>query len=176
MSEHFVLTSVDDPMAAPLFEGLEQEYGDRYRDVIKQIGGSARDELERYPAAAFSAPHGAFLLLLRDGQAIAGGAFMAHHDAGTAEFKRIWTRHDTRRQGIASRVLIELERNAAQQGYERIYLTTGFRQPEAVQLYLKHGYQPLFDLDEAAERVVHLPFEKLLNHTLTLAPIAGAHT
>lgn len=175
MNEHFVVTSVDDPRAAPLFEGLEQEYGDRYRDVIKQIGGSAREELERYPAAAFSAPHGAFLLLLRDGQAIAGGAFMAHRDAGTAEFKRIWTRHDVRRQGIASRVLAELERNAARQGYERVYLTTGFRQPEAVQLYLKHGYQALFDLDEAAERVVHLPFEKQLSNTVNLATVAGAH-
>ena len=175
MSEHFVLTAVDDPRATPLFEGLEQEYGERYRDVINKIGGSARDELQRYPAAAFSAPHGAFLLLLRDGETIAGGAFMAHHDVGTAEFKRIWTRHDVRRQGIASRVLLELERNAARQGYQRIYLTTGFRQPEAVQLYLKHGYQPLFDLEEAAERIVHLPFEKLLSQPLILAPIAGAH-
>ena len=29
MSEHFVLTAVDDPRAAPLLEGLEQEYGER---------------------------------------------------------------------------------------------------------------------------------------------------
>lgn len=162
MSERFVYTSVLDPLAQPLFDGLEQEYGNRYRDVIRRIGGSARDELTRYPPAAFAPPDGAFVLLLRDGQAIGGGAFMRHRDPGTAEFKRIWTHPLLRRQGIARRVLVELEGQAARQGYARVYLTTGFRQPEAVGLYLSHGYTALFDPDADPETVVHLPFEKRL--------------
>jgi hypothetical protein len=31
-------------------------------------------------------------------------------------------------------------------GYSHIYLTTGFRQPEAVRLYLSQGYDAQFDL------------------------------
>ncbi|MET0288242.1 MAG: GNAT family N-acetyltransferase [Pseudoxanthomonas sp.] len=163
MSERFVYTSTQDPLAKPLFDGLEREYSTRYADVHARIGGTARQELERYPPSAFALPDGAFLLLLRHGQAIGGGAFMRHADADTAEFKRIWTRDDLRRQGIAERIMEELESRALQQGYRRIYLTTGFRQPEAKGLYLKHGYTPLFDLDADPEVVLHLAFEKHLS-------------
>lgn len=164
MSERFLYTSVDDPLAEPLFSGLENEYDTRYRDVRARMGGaSAREELQRYPPEAFAPPVGAFLLLLRDGVAISGGAFMPHRDAGTAEFKRIWTLPSLRRQGIARIVLRELEDQAVRQGYRRVYLTTGFRQPEAVGLYLSHGYSALFDLGADPETVAHLPFEKHLH-------------
>lgn len=171
MSERFLYTSVNDPLAQPLFDGLEQEYEHRYADVQGRIGGTAREELLRYPAEAFVAPVGAFVLLLRDGQAISGGAFMPHRDPDTAEFKRIWTLPGLRRQGIARRVLQELEEQARRQGYHRVFLTTGFRQPEAVGLYLTHGYTALFDLQADPETVAHLPFEK---HLGAAPPIAVA--
>ena len=41
-NERFLYTSVDDPLARPLFDGLEQEYDSRYADVRRRIGGSAR--------------------------------------------------------------------------------------------------------------------------------------
>jgi len=170
-NERFLYTSVDDPLARPLFDGLEQEYDSRYADVRGRVGGSAREELQRYPAQAFAAPVGAFLLLLRDGVAISGGAFMPHRDAHTAEFKRIWTLPGLRRQGIARRVLQELEDQAARQGYRRVFLTTGFRQPEAVGLYLGHGYTALFDLQADPETIAHLPFEK---HLHAAAPLPHA--
>ena len=49
-----------------------------------------------------------------------------------------------------------------------MYLTTGFRQPEAAKLYLKSGYRALFDVTADPETIQILPFEK------TLAP-AGVH-
>ncbi|KAF1017418.1 MAG: hypothetical protein GAK31_00683 [Stenotrophomonas maltophilia] len=155
--ETFVYTSVDDPRAQPLFDGLEQEYDSRYADVRRRIGGSAREELQRYPAQAFAAPV---------------GAFMPHRDADTAEFKRIWTLPGLRRQGIARRVLRELEAQAVRQGYRRVFLTTGFRQPEAVGLYLSHGYTALFDLQADPETAAHLPFEKQLLPALAPSPAA----
>ncbi|WP_251274914.1 GNAT family N-acetyltransferase, partial [Enterobacter hormaechei] len=88
----------------------------------------------------------------------------------TAEFKRIWTLPGLRRQGIARRVLQELEEQAARQGYRRVFLTTGFRQPEAVGLYLSHGYTALFDLDADPESIAHLPFEK---HLRAPAPVVA---
>lgn len=53
-----------------------------------------------------------------------------------------------------------LETEIAHRGYRYIYLTTGPRQPEARQLYLKLGYTPLFDLAADPEEIAHLAFEK----------------
>lgn len=44
----------------------------------------------------------------------------------------------------------------------RIYLTTGWRQPEAVALYLAMGYTPLYDPSLPAEDIGLRPFGKQL--------------
>lgn len=160
MSEQFLYTTPLDPRAKPLIEGLTFEYDSRYGDVMREPGQPR--EMERYPAEAFAPSHGGnFVLLLRDGVAIGGGAFM-RHDERTAELKRVWTHSELRRRGLASKVLVELEAQVQRQGYERIYLTTGFRQPEAVGLYLGHGYTALFDPPADPETPRKLPFEKHL--------------
>ncbi len=148
-----------DPLAAPLLADLEREYDARYG--VEVFGEPASVELNRYPAEAFTAPEGAFLLLLSGGEAVSGGAFM-RFDERTAEFKRIWTRADVRGRGLAKRVLAALEREAGRLGYERIYLTTGPRQPEAVALYLSTGYTPRFDPARPAAEVGVHPFTKEL--------------
>ena len=156
LAERFVYTSPEDPSARPLIEELTYEYESRYGDRVR-VGEDA--EMNRYPAELFLPPHGAFVLLLREEAPIGGGAFM-RYDGATAELKRIWTRHDLRRQGIAQRVVKELEGEALLRGYQRIYLTTGTRQPEAVALYLKLGYRALYDPKVDPETLENLPFEK----------------
>lgn len=159
MSDRFVYTTPLDPRAKPLVDDLIFEYDSRYGDFFDREGAVV--ELNRYPPESFAPPHGNFLLLLRAGETIAGGAFM-RRDAEIAEFKRLWTRRDLRRQGLAARVLVELEAQAHRQGYSRIYLTTGCRQPEAKGLYLTNGYTALFDVNGDPEVIRHLPFEKHL--------------
>jgi N-acetylglutamate synthase-like GNAT family acetyltransferase len=73
---------------------------------------------------------------------------------------RVWVGLDVRGLGLARRILTVLEEQAARQGYSRLYLTTGFRQPEAAGLYLSSGYRALFDLDVDPEVHRKLPFEK----------------
>ena len=162
MSDRFVYTTPLDPRAQPLLEGLALEYATRYGDVLREPGEPK--EIDRYPAHLFAPPHGNFVLLLRDGVAVGGGAFM-RHDERTAELKRVWTHHALRRQGLAKKVLLELEAQVLRQGYERICLTTGFRQPEAVGLYLGHGYTALFGPAADPETPRKLPFEKALRVT-----------
>lgn len=145
-------TTVDDPAAEPLLRELEFEYNSRY---------GRNEELARFPAEEFAPPHGAFLLLFEQGQAVAGGAFR-RYDEETAELKRIWTHSEHRRRGWGRRVVAELEQEAVRRGYRRIYLTTGPRQPEAKGLYLETGYRPLFDTSLDPELIGHLPFEKFL--------------
>lgn len=157
MSDQIVQSNPLDPRARPLVEDLIREYDSRYGTLFSE--GGARDELFRYPPEAFAAPHGAFVLLIRGAETIGGGAFM-RFDGDTAELKRIWTRSDLRRQGLARRIVEVLEDRAAELGYTRLYLTTGFRQPEAQGLYLRLGYRPLYDPQVPPELYGTLPFEK----------------
>jgi len=48
-----------------------------------------------------------------------------------------------RRRGFATALLVELEAAIAARGYQRVYLTTGNRQPEAEALYESAGYTRL---------------------------------
>ncbi len=155
----FVWTVATDPLARPLVDDLAREYDERYEPTD---GVPSSFELSRYPAELFSAGlGGAFLVVLRGGAAVAGGAFKRIDDR-TAEMKRVWTHPLHRRQGLARRVMGELEHEAALRGYRAVELTTGARQPEAVGLYLALGYRPLFDLDGDLERIGYLRFAKPL--------------
>jgi GNAT superfamily N-acetyltransferase len=170
MTDRFVYTSPLDPLAKPLIDELILEYDARYGDYFSYEGAVA--EMNRYPAEAFQPPFGNFVLLLRDGLPISGGAFK-HLDEHTAEFKRVWTHSGYRRQGLARRILAELENQAARQGYSRVLLTTGFRQPEAVGLYLSYGYTALFDRSIDPEVYKTLPFEKDISHLRRLGQAAA---
>lgn len=153
----FVAAGQHDPVAAAQFDGLATEYAGRY-------GGSADDlrrELLRYPAEEFAPPTGALIVALSNGAPVAGGAFR-RYDAKTAELKRVWTASTHRRRGYGRLVVAELERIALLRGYSRIYLTTGWRQPEAVALYLAAGYTPLYDPRVPAAQIGPHPFEKRL--------------
>ena len=146
-----------DPRVRPLLDELALEYDSRYGDRLGR--GAAAEELNRYPAAEFAEPGGALLMIQENGESVAGGAFR-RYDARTAEFKRIWTHSAHRRRGLARLVLAELEALAARRGYQRVYLTTGPRQPEARHLYLSTGYEPQFDLHQDPETIGSLAFTK----------------
>ncbi|OAK56435.1 GNAT family N-acetyltransferase [Rhodococcoides kyotonense] len=154
---HFVAVHQNDPLAAPLIEELALEYATRYG----RTPGEQYSELRSYPAEEFAPPGGSLVVAISGGHPVAGGAFR-QYDATTAELKRIWTASTHRKRGLGKLVVAELERIATQRGYSRIYLTTGWRQPEAVALYLSAGYTPLYDRSIPAEDVGPHPFEKLL--------------
>jgi len=61
-------------------------------------------------------------------------------DDKTMEIKRMFVPPALRGKGIASAVLAALETWAAELGYTRCVLETGKRQPEAIALYKKCGY------------------------------------
>lgn len=145
-----------DQLVLPVLADLEREYDDRYGDMF---GQPASVEINRFPAATFSAPDGTFAALVRDGRAISAGAFMRIDDS-TVEVKRMWTHADFRGQGLARVILAELEQEAARRGFSNVELSTGPRQPEAVRLYLATGYTPLFDPSLSADEIVIHYFRK----------------
>lgn len=62
---------------------------------------------------------------------------------GVMEIKRMFVLPDSRGKGIASTVLIELEKWAADRGSIKCILETGKRQIEAVRLYRKNHYRQI---------------------------------
>jgi GNAT superfamily N-acetyltransferase len=151
-----VVVSPDHPVASPLLADLVVEYGTRY------AGRSANVCLTEVPSSDFEEVNGGALVLLTDkGETVAGGA-IRRIDNETAEIKRVWTSNPHRRRGLGRRVLVELERIAAEHGYRSLSLTTGPRQPEAAGLYLAAGYTPHFDLTADPETIGKLPFTKNL--------------
>lgn len=75
-----------------------------------------------------------------DGIAVGCGA-IKEYEPGITEIKRMYVPANRRNAGIASVVLMELENWVRELKYTRCILETGKRQPDAIRLYTKNGYQ-----------------------------------
>ncbi|MDO7854108.1 GNAT family N-acetyltransferase [Hymenobacter convexus] len=70
-----------------------------------------------------------------------GCGAMKEFEAGQMEIKRMFVQPAHRGTGVAPAVLAELERWAREQKYTACVLETGKKQPEAIRLYEKSGYE-----------------------------------
>jgi len=89
------------------------------------------------------------VLFYENGSPIACGA-IKEFGPDTMEIKRMYTITEFRGKGIASIVLREMETWATEMGYKRCILETGKKQPEAISLYFKNGYQPISNYGQYA--------------------------
>lgn len=90
-------------------------------------------------------PRSAFIVARLDGYPVGCGAIRPL-DEDSVEVKRMYTRSDFRRKGVAQAILAEAERLAREFGYSNLKLQTGPKQPEAAALYERVGYYriPIF--------------------------------
>jgi len=72
-----------------------------------------------------------------------GCGALKQFDVNTMEVKRMFTSEKHRGKGIASAILSELEKWATELSYKKCILETGIRQPEAIKLYQKNGYNAI---------------------------------
>ena len=79
------------------------------------------------------------------------------------EVKRMYTLPESRGKGVATQVLKELEIWASELGYEKCILETGKRQPEAIQLYKKNGYEIIPNYGQYAGVDNSVCFEKVMD-------------
>jgi GNAT superfamily N-acetyltransferase len=79
------------------------------------------------------------VVFYEDDIAVGCGAFR-EKESDSVEIKRMYVHPDHRKKGIASQVLAELEKWAAEIKYPYTVLETGKKQPEAIALYQKSGY------------------------------------
>lgn len=81
------------------------------------------------------------VVLVLDGHTSVGCGAFKPFDAATVEIKRMYTDPAYRKQGAGSLALRELEGWAFDLGYGRCVLETGIKQPEAIALYTRCGYE-----------------------------------
>lgn len=80
------------------------------------------------------------VLAYEDGKALGCGA-IRELESGDIEIKRMFVPLESRGKGIATKVLLELEDWAREMSFTRCVLETGLKQPEAIRLYEKNGYE-----------------------------------
>ncbi len=88
---------------------------------------------------------GGFFIAYADGEPVGCGA-VRRIEPTVAEIKRMYVAPDARGRGVGGHILCELEAEAVRLGVRRIVLETGPRQPEAIALYRRSGFDeiPLF--------------------------------
>ena len=84
-----------------------------------------------------------------DDQPVGCGA-IKEYAPNTMEIKRMYTSPASRGNGIATKVLTELENWAAEMSFEKCILETGKKQPEAIALYKKSGYKSISNYGQYA--------------------------
>lgn len=123
-------TDWDDPRAAALREAMDEEIAPRYaalRGDAPRPAPPSRDDVELV------------LLALVDDEVAATGTLRRLPDRW--EVKRLFIGARHRRLGLASAVLAGLEDAARERGTTEVFLQTGNRQPEAIALYERQGWE-----------------------------------
>lgn len=101
------------------------------------------------------------VLVYEEEKALGCGAMRAYAD-GVMEVKRMYVLPAYRGKGIATKILFELEGWAAELSYTTCILETGKRQPDAIHLYQKNGYQLMPNYGQYVGVENSLCFEKKL--------------
>jgi putative acetyltransferase len=138
--------------AARLIENLSAELGARYGD----------DGSGAFSPGDVQIPGGAFVVAWLDGRAVGCGA-LRPLERGVGEVKRMFVEKDARRQGVARKILGQLETIAIQFGYRALRLETGILQPEAVKLYESAGYRRVHCYGRYVDNPLSVCFEKRLD-------------
>ncbi|HEX5542415.1 MAG TPA: GNAT family N-acetyltransferase [Micromonospora sp.] len=127
----------DSPVAQQLVAAALVELAERY--------GGEGDETPVDPKE-FEPPNGAFLVALLNGEPVGCAGWRSHgEDGDIAELKRMYTVPTARGRGVARTLLAAVERSAREHGRRRLVLESGDKQPEAIALYERCGYEQIED-------------------------------
>jgi GNAT superfamily N-acetyltransferase len=119
--------------------GLQQAF---FADIASRYPGWEPASSQSANPSDLAPPVGIWLVAYRDGHPIGCGG-LQRLDADTGEVRRIFLDQTERGRGTGRRLLVELEEHARRDGYKRVRLTTGDRQPEALRLFQSHGYEEI---------------------------------
>lgn len=85
------------------------------------------------------------------------------YDADSVEIKRMFVKEEYRENGIAKRILTELELWAVESGYKNSLLETGIKQYEALSFYSNFGYSQIDNFGQYIGNPNSICMSKTLN-------------
>jgi putative acetyltransferase len=147
-------TNSDEPAFRSLIKELDKDLRERY--------GSMQDSYDGFNKIDYIDT----VVIAMVEEIPAGCGCIKKIGDNTVEVKRMFVAANNRGQGIGFAILSELEKWAAELGYSEVVLETARRQPEAIGLYQKKGYQvipnygPYVDMAESVCMKKSLPVTK----------------
>ena len=103
-----------------------------------------------------------YVIVAYENEKAVGCGAIKEYEKHTMEVKRMYVSPESRKKGIASEILKELEKWAYELSSSKCILETGKRQQEAIGLYQKSGYKLIPNYGQYAEIENSLCFEKIL--------------
>jgi putative acetyltransferase len=103
-----------------------------------------------------------YVIIAFDNEMPVGCGAIKELSKDTMEVKRMYVPLVKRGQGIAGKILKELENWAFELNYTKCLLETGKKQPEAIALYKKKGYQIIPNYGQYENVGNSVCFEKIL--------------
>jgi GNAT superfamily N-acetyltransferase len=113
-----------------------------FADIASRYPGWEPRSSQGVEPSELAPPTGIWLVAYLDLLPVGCGGLQAL-DRRTAEIRRIFIDRPARGRGIGRALLRQLEAHARRLGYERVRLTTGDRQPEALRLFRSAGYDDI---------------------------------
>lgn len=101
------------------------------------------------------------VVVYEDDNAVGCGA-IKEYEPGTMELKRMFVKDEYRSKGVATFVLLELEKWTQELGCTKCILETGIKQPEAIRLYTKNNYSVIPNYGQYAGVDNSVCMEKIL--------------
>lgn len=126
-----ILTNEKDDRFLKLVEELDRGYYER-------IG----DELSKYDDYnEFKSPHVVILLLNNDNPIACASYRVCRKDS--VEFKRVYVKKEYRKQGIAFKLIKQLEQDVIGKNFKNSFIVTGKQNFAAIKLYGKLNYKTI---------------------------------
>ena len=104
-----------------------------------------------------------FVIVAFEGEVAVGCGAIKEYADDTMEVKRMYVVQNKRGKGFASSILKELEKWTIDLNYKICVLETGKKQPEAIELYKKNGYQIIQNFGQYENVENSICFEKVLS-------------
>lgn len=136
----------DDPRGVAMREAMTTEMAAVYADVPVSVpAGQDPVEFGRRRAEALSIDPASVVttVLVVDGDGVPLAHGVLRRLGEEWEVKRVLVADGLRGRGIGAMTMAGLESAALDDGADRVILQTGLRQPDAVALYRRIGYQPI---------------------------------
>ena len=112
-----------------------------YDDQVSRYGFAEPVDLD---PAQFAVPQGGFVIVYLNGEPVGCGGWRWHdRAAAVAEIKKTYLKPGVRGAGVGRALLTRLEQDAAAAGAEQAILETGVRNTAALNLFSRHGYEPI---------------------------------